>query len=509
MSATRWVEFEGKKYTVSDGQTALDAMLRGGANLFFSCRKGSCRSCMLEAVSGDPGEAAYARLPDDLRDLGFFLPCVATDPDQVVSRTPDLSRWVMRAGLAGRSWLTEGVLRVLLEPEQVLDWRPGQYISLRHPSGAVRSYSIASHPGDYYVELHIRVYPDGAVSPWLAEGLEIGDLVEFTGPVGSCYYSDDLADLPLVMLATGTGAGAILGIARETLRRDPAHEIHLYHGSATEAGLYLQSEFAALAAAHPNARATCLASRERANTRATEQMLSDHPDLQNKALFLCGNANMVEAARIGAVERGIELARIFADPFEPPTPYAPQDIAKIAAFPPSPEMWAALDEGAMLTRILTDFYDRVFEDPRLAPFFYKVTKQRLIEKQFAFTRDLLLGKSDYFGERPFNSHHWMIISDALFDYREQVFFEVVRAHGLPEKFVRVWAGLNERFRREIVKSTERGQIMDGKEHFRNAKTREAISVDTLCDSCNNEIKAGETVLLLQRTGEVFCEACSQ
>jgi hypothetical protein len=151
----------------------------------------------------------------------------------------------------------------------------------------------------------------------------------------------------------------------------------------------------------------------------------------------------------------------------------------------------------------------VFNDPRLAPFFHKVTKQRLIEKQFAFTRDLLLGKKDYFGERPFNSHHWMIISDALFDYREEVFFEVVRAHGLPEKFVRVWAGLNERFRREIVKSTERGQIIEGKEHYRNAKIREVITVDTLCDGCSCEINAGETVLFLQRTGEVFCEACSK
>ncbi len=508
MSDGRWVEFEGKRYGVPDGQTALDAMLRGGANLFFSCRKGSCRSCMLEAVSGDPGEAAFARLPDELRNLGFFLPCVTTAPDQVVARAPDLSRWVMRVGLAGRTWLADGVLRILLEPEQVLDWRPGQYISLRTPAGAARSYSIVSHPSDYYIELHIRIYPEGAVSPWLAEELEIGDMLDFTGPVGSCYYSDDLADLPLVMLATGTGAGAILGIAREALRRNPAHEIALYHGSTTEAGLYLRDEFAALAEAHPNVRATCLASQEGANTRASDQMLSDHADLQNKALFLCGNADMVEAARIGGVERGVVLSRIFADPFEPPTPYAPQDIAKIAAFPPSPEMWAALEEGAMLTRILTDFYDRVFEDPRLAPFFYKVTKQRLIEKQFAFTRDLLLGQSDYFGERPFNSHHWMIISDALFDYREQVFFEVVRAHGLPERFVRIWAGLNERFRREIVKSTERGQIMDGVEHFRNAKTREVITVDTLCDGCSREITTGETVLLLQRTGEVFCAACS-
>ena len=40
---------------------------------------------------------------------------------------------------------------------------------------------------------------------------------------------------------------------------------------------------------------------------------------------------------------------------------------------PDPEMWAALDQGEKLTQILTDFYTRVFADPRLSPFFEGVT----------------------------------------------------------------------------------------------------------------------------------------
>ncbi len=508
MSGVGWIEFEGRKYVVEPGQTGLDAMLRGGANLLFSCRKGSCRSCMLEAISGDPGESATAKLPDDLRDLGFFLPCVTLNPTEVVARLPDISRWVMRGQLAEREWLSEDVFRIRLESEQALDWQPGQYISLRNPQGDMRSYSIVSHPGDYLLELHIRHYPEGKLSPWLGKGLEIGDMLEFTGPVGRCYYDEALDPYPLVMVGTGTGGGAILGIAREALRRNEDRKITIYHGSTTQDGLYLKAELEALAARHANLRVICLASRGDAGERVTDRMLQEHPDMTREVLFLCGNPDMVEAARIGALEHGVALNRIIADPFEGPESYAPKDIEKISAFPPNPEMWAALENGTVLTRILTEFYDRVFQDPRLAPFFYKVTKQRLIEKQYAFTRDLLLGLEDYFGERPFNSHHWMVISDELFDYREDLFFEIVRGFDLPEKYIWAWAGLNERFRREIVKASERGQMMDGEEHFRAARTYEEITVDTLCDGCNREILVGETAVLLDRTGELFCEKCS-
>ncbi|MCK5335251.1 MAG: hypothetical protein KAQ67_03770, partial [Gammaproteobacteria bacterium] len=36
---------------------------------------------------------------------------------------------------------------------------------------------------------------------------------------------------------------------------------------------------------------------------------------------------------------------------------------------PNPEMWAALNDGKLLTEILDDFYAQVFVDPQLAHFF--------------------------------------------------------------------------------------------------------------------------------------------
>lgn len=507
MTNARSITFEGKTYKLSEGQTALDAMLRGGANIVFSCRRGTCRSCMLEAVSGDPGEASQARLPQELRDLGFFLPCVASHPENVEAVLPDLSKWVTPATLISRTELADGVYKIQLEPERNIEWRAGQFISIRNPNGDVRSYSLASIEEDYFVEFHVRHYPDGKISDWLINDLNIGDTVEFNGPTGTCYYSRDVEDKPLVLVGTGTGGGMLLGIARDALTKGHSTPIQFYHGAGAENGLYLRDELAALSSKYPNFSATSVASQEAGKQRALNVMLADNSELAQAAVFICGNPNMVESARIGAVRNGASIDNIFADPFESDEPYQPRDKTKISNFEPDLEMWHALDDGKMVTEILTEFYNLVFEDTRLAPFFHKVTKQRLIEKQYSFTRDLLQGSRDYFGEVPFNSHHWMVVSDELFDYREHLFFDVVANYNLPEKFIRRWAALNELFRREIVKTQIRGQIMDGVEHFREKFIDEVIEVETLCDGCFNEMKVGDMGRLHARTGELFCKSC--
>ncbi|MCK4713468.1 MAG: 2Fe-2S iron-sulfur cluster binding domain-containing protein, partial [Marinosulfonomonas sp.] len=215
-----WINFDGKRYLIKDGETALDAMLRGGANLQFSCRKGSCRSCMLEAVSGDLGEEAQSRLSDEMRDRNLFLPCVTRTATKVEARLPDLSQWNIKALVAEKNQLSDDVWQLLLEPLTTMEWRAGQFINLTSSDGETRSYSLASIPNqDYFAELHIRRYPDGKVSNWVAETLKPGDEIEIQGPVGTCYYDSEMAGQPLLMIGVGTGVAPLYGIARDALRR--------------------------------------------------------------------------------------------------------------------------------------------------------------------------------------------------------------------------------------------------------------------------------------------------
>ncbi|MEL6207650.1 MAG: hypothetical protein AAFR47_20390, partial [Pseudomonadota bacterium] len=285
--------------------------------------------------------------------------------------------------------------------------------------------------------------------------------------------------------------------------------IRLFHGGRGADDLYLGPWLSAL----PKDRVEVVqaASREAVGdmhaARITDLAFADGHDLADTAVFLSGNPDMVETARIQAVAAGAALDRIYADPFEPPVPYAPRDAQKLKVIEADPELWEALGEGATLTRILEEFYAAVYEDPLLAPFFHRVTKQRAIEKQYSFLQDLFHGTKLYFGEKPFNAHHWMVISDEVFDHREALFFGIVRRHGVPEPMIRRWAALHEMFRREIVKPTPRGVLREGVEVRLEGYSREVLDIGAVCDGCSSEVPPGSTVRMHVRTGEIFCAKC--
>lgn len=174
---------------------------------------------------------------------------------------------------------------------------------------------------------------------------------------------------------------------------------------------------------------------------------------------------------------------------------------------PNPEMWAALEEGKKLTEILHDFYTRVYEDPRLSHFFEGTTKQRAIEKQYNFLMEIFTGERVYFGERPRNAHHWMVISEELFDYREALMESVLRAHGLPEPLVEKWRAMEEVFRKQIVKDHPVPKKIGGVEMPLDGYEELVMDVGTLCDGCQGEVKPGDRVRYHVRTGKTYCPTC--
>jgi truncated hemoglobin YjbI len=128
----------------------------------------------------------------------------------------------------------------------------------------------------------------------------------------------------------------------------------------------------------------------------------------------------------------------------------PIDNRRVLA--PHPELWAALGGGPLLRRILEAFYARVYADPRLAPFFARTTIEWAVDHQYAFLAQIFSGQKMFFGDRPRNAHHAMVISDELFDYREAVMMQVLEEHGLGAAQRDEWRAVEEAFRSHIVKA---------------------------------------------------------
>ncbi|MBL8482955.1 MAG: 2Fe-2S iron-sulfur cluster binding domain-containing protein [Rhodocyclaceae bacterium] len=524
------IEFEGQALHCRDGESVLDALLRRGMNVPFSCKRGVCHVCIQRCLEGIPPAAARAGLRPSLIEGGYFMPCMCVPESGLRIARPDNATLFRSALVVAKEMLAPAVYRLVLEPAAELSFRPGQFINLRRADGIVRSYSPAGLPEDFLLELHVRRYANGALSRWIADELAAGDEVEISGPEGDCVLPDAPQERRLVLIGSGTGLAPLLGLVREALQRGGAAPIHLYHFARTGAGHYLHATLQDLQARHArlNYRACLPAGPER------EDLLDAWEALARRAfcagltpeksdVFIAGHPEFVDAMHQRALGAGVAPGAIHTDPFllrelrKAPRPAAPAPARQAARPdagaslakdpPPDPELWTALADGELLQDILRDFYARVFDDPRLAPFFHATTRQRAIEKQFLFLRQVFTGEKIYFGDRPRNAHHWMVISDELFDYRARLIAQCMREHGLAERYVERWLAIEEFYRAHVVKAEPVARIMNGVALPLDGFGVTTLDCGTLCDTCGREIQVGETVRYHLRTGSTYCSDC--
>jgi len=179
---------------------------------------------------------------------------------------------------------------------------------------------------------------------------------------------------------------------------------------------------------------------------------------------------------------------------------------------PEPEgdqaLWNELGQGTTVRAVLEAFYAQVYQDDQLAPFFTGVTMQRSIEKQYSFLKQLMTGERVYFGDRPRNAHHWMVISPALFDYRQSLMRDQLVAHGLTESQIARWTRIEAHYRRDIVKSQAWPRRVGGIDLPLDGYGRQVLGEATLCDHCGDALDAGTEVSYHLRLGHVSCPQCS-
>lgn len=509
------IEYRGALYSVREDESALEALIRGGAEVAFSCRKGSCQTCLMRAVEGEPSEHAQRGLRPELVRTGHFMPCIERNGGDLKVAPPDLSELLVPALVSQITRLDERVVRLSLEPERNLSAKPGQYFNLYLSDDLFRSYSLRGIlEEDYFLEVDIQRVPGGAFSEHAHFVLEEGAMIRVQGPLGDMHYRPEDQGKKLLLIGTGTGVAPLHAIARDAIRQGHQGGIHLYYGARDARDLYAHDELRGLLEAGVDYRVATFEGEpagmpEGAHTFGdlVEFAFGDHPELKDAVLFLAGDPELVQRARSRAILAGADRNGIRADPFESPVPAPPGDTEILAGIQADPALWEALGHGKKLRAMLEDFYTEIYQDARLSPFFHNVTKERAVSKQYEFLADLFQGTKNYFGLKPFNAHHWMVISDDLFDYREAMFERHLRAHELPEEFIRRFLYTHELFRREIVKSQARGLFVDGVEQLKEGYDDETLMIDAVCDGCFEEMLAGSCGRMHRRTGQLYCENC--
>lgn len=531
------IHYHGKSCPNKPGETVLESLLRANINVTFSCRSGICQTCMLKATKGKPSEKSTRNLSPQLQEKGYFLPCKCLVEQDMEVELPVKADLYSRARVVEKSMLSPSVLRLIIHTATPLYYHAGQYINLRRPDGLMRSYSLASLPQrNAYLEIHVRLIEGGAMSGWLNNSCKTGDTLDFQGPLGSMYYKNEFKRQDLVLIGTGTGLAPLQGIVEDALNNQHQGNIYLYHGASTLKDLYNESLLQVKANEIENFHYIACVSSETdhdyAKGRANDIAFARHSDLRNAVVFLAGNPDMVYAGFEQAIAQGAEMSQVLADPFEfsdvsqaagPAIHFVGEDdtAADIPQerpekqlldppYPePDPEMWAALENGKLLRKIMVEFYEKVFADPSLNGYFKESTQNRAAEKQYNFLYKVFTGEKVYFGEKPKNAHNWMVISTDLFDYREKIMEDTLRENHLPEHLIKRWMEMEYRYKPVIVKDTPWSKMFDGVELPVDGFDELITECSALCDGCGGEIGEGERATYHLRIGKMYCQTCKQ
>src|SRR5262245_4517663 len=78
----------GREFVVRPGETILEAGLRAGLALAFSCREGICGTCRLKKLSGEVAMQDNGGLFDDEIEAGDILACCSKPLTAVVVECP-------------------------------------------------------------------------------------------------------------------------------------------------------------------------------------------------------------------------------------------------------------------------------------------------------------------------------------------------------------------------------------------------------------------------------------
>jgi Na+-transporting NADH:ubiquinone oxidoreductase subunit F len=320
--------------------------VQGGSSLLFSLQdegifipsacggKGTCAYCKVKVLEGGgpvlPTETPYLSAED--LEQNVRLSCqvkVRNDlsigiPEELfqikefkvrVERIEDLTAYI------------KGVSLSIVDKEEDISFKPGQYIQLEIPKYKLssapefRAFSMASIPEVHdKIELYIGLVEKGIVSTYVHEYLKEGDELVMRGPFGDFYYRE--SDREILMIATGTGLAPIMSILRYMRKEKIARKTTLFFGTRVEDDLYCVEELKEIEEELPGFTYIPTLSRvpedsawEGEKGRVTDLIEDKIPQGADLEVYICGSPEMVDSCLETLKKKGIAENRIYFDKF--------------------------------------------------------------------------------------------------------------------------------------------------------------------------------------------------
>ena len=320
----------GREFEVEPQETVLDAGLRSGVNLKYSCASGTCGECKARIVEGRLGESRFSDyvIGEAEKLRGYALLCCTTAASDLVIEasaalhTADIpcQRLTARVAKVERRGEDYLLLHLRTPRTQTLRFLAGQHVRLQFQDLPARALAIASCPCNGMVlQFHLRCDAADAFGHQVRSGLRVGESVTVEGPFGDFTLDDD-SRRPLVMLALDTGFAPLKSLIEHAIALELPQPIDLYWVASHAGGHYLANYCHAWEDALDSFRFTPLVW-ERAGGGPALQALARQVALgvpEDGAFDLYASAPppLTEAVLAACRARGLDAARVALDPLD-------------------------------------------------------------------------------------------------------------------------------------------------------------------------------------------------
>lgn len=321
----------GRTFEARENETVLNAALRQGVILPYSCRNGSCASCKGRLLEGEvryPYQPPVGLDPEDIPAGNALLCQAVAASDLTIGARPleqvaDIPVKLLPVRVQKIAPLSPQVMRLVLKKPKArrLQYLAGQYVDILLPGGRRRAFSIASPPSrEDHLELHVKHVPGGDFTEHVFEGMKAGEILRLEGPLGTFFVRGG-SDRPMIMVAGGTGFAPLKAMLETLLEHGDPRQIRLYWGARNAGELYMHERAREWERRHRHLEFVPVLAEPDAGWRGRtglvhEAVLHDHPSLAAFDVYMSGPPAMIDAGRHGFIAAGLPDDRLFYDSFD-------------------------------------------------------------------------------------------------------------------------------------------------------------------------------------------------
>lgn len=223
--------------------------------------------------------------------------------------------------IISKEFISSNVIFLRTKPDRIFEYEAGQYFSFIIEPKVNRSYSVASAPGDEFIEFLIDVTNPGKGADFI-RGINENDDIVCVGPLGFFTLSKTHQEnaSQFLFVGTGTGIAPLRSMIRELLiYKQETRKITLYFGLRYDEDIYLYDEFTELQKKFSNFCFNLVISRPSDNWKGLtgycqHHIGSDSIDV-NTNIYICGSTKNVNSIKEHLINIGYPETRLFEEKY--------------------------------------------------------------------------------------------------------------------------------------------------------------------------------------------------